>query len=119
MNLFKVYMCYIIFYKVYNIYKGVNLIFLEKGFFYMIKRYLIFMFAQYSPLGGADDFIGSADNKEEITKIIKEKFDKNEADERINILDTKTGKTNRTEFLYRDFESNKKELLSILNELED
>ena len=59
-----------------------------------MKRYLIFMFDTYYPLGGTNDFIGAADTKEEIKDIITNAYKQRRGcagTEHVNILDTKTG----------------------------
>lgn len=94
-----------------------------------MKRYLIFMFDNYYPTGGANDFIGSAENKEEIkTKVInyyKSAIYGNR--ENLNIMDTKLEKTYGTkEEDFKDYYIgdshkgiNEEKLNKILESIED
>lgn len=54
-----------------------------------MKRYIIFAFGYYYPLGGAADVIGMADSINEIEEVIRDFVSKDTEDrENFNILDT-------------------------------
>jgi hypothetical protein len=50
------------------------------------------MYEAYYPIGGAEDFIGSVETKEEIRIKIEEHLKKDNFDTYLNIIDTKLGK---------------------------
>lgn len=85
------------------------------------------MFDTYYPRGGTNDFIGTADTKEEIKNIITNTYNKNsENTDNVNILDTKTSKIighvdgkDTCNILDDNYDLSEEKLIELLIEIED